>query len=405
MIGKLSWRNIWRNKRRTLITLTSIAFAVLLSCVMRSMQLGSYERMISNALSFYSGHIQVHQKGYWDDKSLDLAFSNYDSLKNIFADDKRIENVIPRIESFALASYKLQTKGAMVLGIDPEREDQLTHLKKKLIEGSFLTSSDNSIMLAAGLAEYLKIKIGDSLVLIGQGYHGSNAAGIFRVSGIVEFPISTQNNQMIYLPLAKAQSLYACEGMITNFTLQLNDANVAENVVERLNPHIIGPDLEAVDWKFMMPELLQGIELDDVSGQIMLAVLYMVIGFGMFGTFLMMTRERMYEFGLMMALGMKKKQMQLMIFLEFIFLSFMGVLAGVVISLPILIYFYFNPIPIGGESSDMFEKFGVEPVYVFSLDPAIFWSQAIIVFVMTFILALYPLWVILRLNIIKAIRS
>lgn len=405
MIRKLSWRNIWRNKRRTIITLSSISFAVLLSCVMRSMQLGSYERMISNALSFYSGHVQVHQKGYWEDKSLDLAFSNYDSIKNIFAVDERIENVIPRIESFALASYKLQTKGAMVLGIDPEREDQLTHLKKKLIEGSFLTSTDRSIMIAAGLAEYLKINVGDSLVLIGQGYHGANAAGIFPVSGIVEFPISTQNNQMIYLPLAQAQSLYACDGMITNFTLQLNDAYKAEKIVKMLNPLLNGDDLEAVDWKFMMPELLQGIELDNVSGQIMLAILYMVIGFGMFGTFLMMTRERMYEFGLMMAVGMKKARMQMMIFLEFIYLSFLGVLGGIIVSLPILIYFYYHPIPIGGDSSDMFEKFGIEPVYIFSLDWSIFWTQALTVFVMTFVLALYPLWVILRLNIIKAIRS
>ncbi|HAW51694.1 MAG TPA: hypothetical protein DCX54_05105 [Flavobacteriales bacterium] len=137
----------------------------------------------------------------------------------------------------------------------------------------------------------------------------------------------------------------------------------------------------------------------------MLAILYMVIGFGMFGTFLMMTRERMYEFGLMMAVGMKKARMQMMIFLEFIYLSFLGVLGGIIVSLPILIYFYYHPIPIGGDSSDMFEKFGIEPVYIFSLDWSIFWTQALTVFVMTFVLALYPLWVILRLNIIKAIRS
>jgi ABC-type lipoprotein release transport system permease subunit len=336
---------------------------------------------------------------------LDHSFSNYDSIKTVFSVDKRIENVIPRIESFALSSYKLQTKGAMVLGIDPEREDQLTHLKKKLIEGTFLKSTDHSIMIAEGLAKYLKIGIGDSLVLIGQGYHGANAAGIYPVSGIVKFPISTQNNQMIYLPMAKAQALYACEGMITNFTLQLSDANDAEQLALMLNQLIKVNGLEAVDWKFMMPELLQGIELDNVSGQIMLAILYLVIGFGMFGTFLMMTRERMYEFGLMMAIGMKKGRMQVMIFLEFCYLSLLGVLVGIIVSLPILIYFYFHPIPIGGESTDMFEKFGIEPVYIFSLEPSIFWNQALIVFLMTVVLGCYPLWVIFRLNIIKAIRS
>ena len=405
MIRKLSWRNIWRNKRRSFITLSSIAFAVLLSCVMRSMQLGSYERMIDNALSFYSGHVQVHEKGYWEDKSLDLAFSNYDSISDIFSKDEGIINVIPRLESFALASKKLQTKGAMVLGIDPEREDKLTHLRKKLISGEYLKSEDDGLMIAEGLASYLKAKVGDSIVLIGQGYHGANAAGLFRIIGIVKFPVAIQNNQMIYLPIKKAEYLYACEDRITNFTIQLDDPNRAEAVCARLNPELAPLGLEAVDWKFMMPELLQGIELDNVSGIIMLLILYMVIGFGMFGTFLMMTRERMYELGLMMALGMKKTRMQVMIMLEFLMLSAMGVLTGIVISLPVLIYFYFNPIPIGGDSSDIFEKFGIEPVYVFSLDPTIFFSQAWVVFILTLVLGTYPLWVIFKLNILKAIRS
>ena len=126
----------------------------------------------------------------------------------------------------------------------------------------------------------------------------------------------------------------------------------------------------------------------DISGKIMLGLLYLVIGFGMFGTFLMMTRERMYEFGLMMAVGMKKYRMQIMVFMEFLFLCFLGVLSGVVLSLPLLVYFYFNPIYISNDGQDIFEKFGMEPVYAFSLDPSIFYSQAWIVFIMTILLVI-----------------
>lgn len=405
MILKLSWRNIWRNKRRTIITLTSISFAVVLSCVMRSMQLGSYERMISNALSFYTGHIQVHEEGYWDDKSLDHGFKITDTLMEMFKSEERIINIIPRIESFALASHKSQTKGGMVLGIEPEREDQLTSLRDKLIAGEFLESSDKSAMIAEGLAKYLKLEVGDSLVLLGQGYHGANAAGIYRIKGIVKFPISIQNNQMIYLPIKEAQWLYAADGLITNFTLQVANSGDAIKIAKSLNKKLDDMGMEAVDWKFMMPELLQSIELDNVSGKIMLGLLYLVIAFGMFGTFLMMTRERMYEFGLMMAVGMKKYKMQAMIFLEFLLLSLLGALGGIAISLPVLIYFYFNPIHFTGEGTEVFEKFGIEPIYIFSLDPNIFYSQAWIIFFMTILLGFYPLLVIFRLNIIKAIRS
>lgn len=405
MIAKLAYRNIWRNKRRTLITLTSIAFAVLLSCLMRSTQLGSYERMISNALSFYTGHIQVHKKGYWEEKTLDEGFEKSDEILNVLKDDKRITNIIPRIESFALASFKLQTKGAMVLGIDPEREDQLTNLRKKLIAGAFLKSDDNAVMIAEGLAEYLKVRIGDSLVLIGQGYRGANAAGIFRIVGIVKFPIAEQNNRMIYLPLESAEWFYDCNNMLTDYTLQVDNSENAIKVVNDLNERFEKLGIEALDWKEMMPELLQGIELDNVSGKIMLGILYMVIGFGMFGTFLMMTRERMYEFGLQMALGMKKTSMQIMLLTEFLILSAIGAITGIIISLPILIYLHFNPIYLPGDNADIFEKFGIEPVYLFSLDPEIFINQALTIFIMTLFLSAYPLYVIFKIKLIKALRS
>ena len=229
MILKIAWRNIWRNKRRTIITLTSIAFAVLLSCVMRSMQLGSYERMISNALSFYTGHVQVHKAGYWNDKTIDESFTVNDSVIEILETDPRIETIIPRIESFALASHKNQTKGAMVLGIVPDREDELTNLRKKLIAGEFLADDDNGVMVAEGLARYLKIRVGDSLVLIGQGYHGANAAGIYPIIGVVKFPIAEQNNRMVYIPIKEAQYLYDAGGLLTDYTLKLGSCRQCRN--------------------------------------------------------------------------------------------------------------------------------------------------------------------------------
>ena len=119
MLYKLTWRNLWRNKRRTLITVTAITFAVVLTTIMRSMQLGSYERMLDNGVRFYTGYIQIHKNGYWNEKIIDNSFRND---KQLLGSIEAIENVnaaVPRIESFALASYGVQTKGALILGIDP----------------------------------------------------------------------------------------------------------------------------------------------------------------------------------------------------------------------------------------------------------------------------------------------
>jgi len=155
MLYKLTWRNLWRNKRRTIITVTAITFAVVLTTIMRSMQLGSYERMLDNGVRFYTGYIQIHKNGYWDDKIIDNSFRTDQQLLNSIEALENVNAAVPRIESFALASYGVQTKGALILGIDPEKENQLTEVEKRIVEGENLTSEDNSALIGKGLAEYL----------------------------------------------------------------------------------------------------------------------------------------------------------------------------------------------------------------------------------------------------------
>jgi ABC-type lipoprotein release transport system permease subunit len=401
----LAWRNIWRNKRRSIITIISIAFAVLLACIMRSMQLGSYERMIENAARFYTGYIQVHQKGYWDDKVIDNVFTNNTDLIKVSENTKGVEAVVPRVESFALAAYETKTKGAMVLGIDPEKEDQLTRVKSKLVKGSYLTANEKSVLIGEGLADYLGIEIGDTLVLISQGYHGANAAGIYPVVGTLKFPVPEQNNQTVLLPIKEAQWFYSLENQLTSLALVIDKADNVKRIVGDISAQVDTSSLEVMGWHEMMPDLVQGIEIDNISGKVMLWVLYAVIGFGMFGTFLMMTAERMYEFGVMMSVGMKRLIMQFIIFIEMVMMTSIGAAVGVIISLPIIIYYYNNPIYFSGESAKAFENFGVEAAYFFSVQPSLFFFQAWAIFLMAIILGLYPLIVIWKLKPVKAMRE
>ena len=401
----LAWRNIWRNKRRSFITMGSIAFAVMLACIMRSMQFGSYERMIESAARFYTGYIQIHKNGYWDEKIIDNVFNNDDNLFRIIESTQGVEVAVPRVESFALAAYGMKTKGSFIIGIDPDKEDMLTRVKEKLIRGEYLNRDDKAVMLAEGLAKYLKIDIGDTIVLISQGYHGANAAGLYPVKGIMKFPVPTQNNQTVYLPIGETQWFYDVSDKLTSIALVVDQAKNVDRIVEDIKAQIDLDEMEVMGWRDMMPDLVQGIEIDYLSGRVMLWVLYTVIGFGMFGTFLMMTAERMYEFGVMMSVGMKRKIMQFIILLEMGMMSSIGVLAGVGISLPILTYYYFNPIYFTGESADVIEQFGLEAAYFFSLDPSLFYNQAWAVFFMSVILGFYPLLIIYRLKPVKAMRE
>jgi ABC-type lipoprotein release transport system permease subunit len=401
----LAWRNIWRNKRRSYITIMSITFAVLLACVMRSMQLGSYERMIENAARFYTGYIQVHQNGYWDDKIIDNSFTYDEELIKTVESTEGVEVAVPRVESFALAAFGSKTKGSLVIGIDPEKENSLTRVKDKIVDGEYLTGNDKSAMIAQGLAEYLNMGVGDTLVLIGQGYHGANAAGLYVIKGIMKFPVPNQNNQTVYLSLKEAQWFFAMDNTITSISLVVDKAKNVDRIVADISANVDTAALEVMGWRDMMPDLVQGIEIDNISGQVMLWLLYAVIGFGMFGTFLMMTAERMYEFGVMMSVGMKRIKMQFIIFLEMGMMASVGVVIGVGISLPILIYYYNNPVFMSGESAAAIEAFGVEAAYFFSLQPQLFYNQAWAILFMAFILSFYPLYIIHKLKPVEAMRE
>ena len=398
----MAWRNVWRNKKRTWITASSIAFAVFFAVVMQSMQLGSYERMIDNSVRFYTGHLAVHQEEYWEDKILDNSYEAGD-LSNLALDTDQVAVSVPRISSFALASFGNRTKGVMIHGIDPKKEATLTLLDKKVTRGNYL--SDEGLMIAEGLADYMDIGIGDTLVLISQGYHGVNAVGKYPVVGLLRFPVPEFNQTAVYMPLTTAQEFYGAPDMITSQSILLQQAKAMTEVQASIRQQLEGTALTVMNWEEMMPELIQGIEMDYYGGLMMIYILYAVIGFGILGTFLMMTKERTYEFGILNAIGMKRSKIMITVALEIVFLTFVGVVVGLMVSTPLVTYFYFNPIYFTGDYARAFESFGYEAILPFSMDPVIFYNQAIVVLLISLLLGLYPMMYIKRLKIIKALKE
>ena len=386
---KLAWRNIWRNKRRSLIMMSSISFAVLLSCMMMSVQYGTLEHMIDNVVRFYSGHLQIHNEHYWDDRVIDNSLTYDESfLANLEAIPNTV-SVVPRIESFALSAYMTRTKGAMVLGIDPEKEHEIIDLKSKIKKGRYFDANEKSVILGTDLAEYLGISIGDSLVLISQGYHGVSAVGLYPVVGLARFPNPEQNKQIVCMPLKEAQWFYGLENQVSSIALLMNSHDDVQVAKELILTNFSDDPVRPMDWNEMMPELQQTVNMKVENGKVMIMILYIVIGFGMFGTFLMMTAERKYEFGTSIAIGMKRRWLQFTIFLEIVMMSLMGVLAGVLMSVGIIVYLYFNPVKLSSSMAEMYESYGIEAVIEFALRSDIFIWQAWAVFIISFVLSFF----------------
>lgn len=399
----LAWRNIWRNKRRTLLAASSIFFAILLAILTRSLQHGSYDFMIDSAVRMYTGYLQIHGKGYWEERTLEKSMEIDEELFNKIEKIKFVETAVPRLENFMLVSSKEITKVASVIGIDPEKENRMTKLKDKLIAGRYLSDNDQGILISEGLAKLLNTQIGDSVVLYGQGIYGITAAVNCPIIGIVKFAIPDLNNTFIFLPLRFSQSLFSMENRITTISIILIKPKNIDYVFSELKK-ISNNQYEIMRWEEMMPELLQGIKLDNVSGLIMLFILYIVITFGIFGTVMMMTAERAKEFGILISIGVKKSKLILITTLETIFIAFIGGLVGLLVSIPLVNYYHKNPIKLTGEIAEISLKFGVEPILPFSIDAGIFIAQTSIVLLIALFSSLYPLNFIRKLRPIQAMR-
>jgi len=404
MYLSLSWRNIWRNKNRTLIAAASVFFGVLVAVLMRSSQEGSYSYMIHSSAKLFTGYLQLQGVGYWDNRSLDRSIRMAPEQLQSIASMPDVIAVSRRLETFVLVSYGRDTKVAQVIGIDPSAENAMTDLKKRLVKGTYLENGEEGVMLGEGLAHRLKVDVGTSVILYGQGYHGQIAAAELPVKGLLKLPFAEMNNALLYLDLQQAQAIFSMPERITSLPIMIDHVDHLVNVKGTLSAHL-APDQVLMTWEEMMPELVQHILIDNASGLIMLLILYIVIIFGVFGTVMMMVSERIKEFAILLSVGMKKGRLMVVTMLESIFVAFVGMVAGVVGSLPIVIFLYHHPIRLSGDWAKNFENLGIEAVITFSQNPLIFVQQALVVLIIALASSLYPILFIQRLEPATAIRA
>ncbi len=399
-----AWRNLWRNKRRTVLAASSIFFAIMLALMMRSLQLGSYDYMVETSVSFYTGYLQIQGKGYWEDRSFDESFEPTDSLLSLIKHHPHITTINPRIESVALISHQLETRIVPITGIDAEMENKMTGLKKRLVKGNYLNDSSQGIMIGEGLAERLLVNVGDTLIVFGQGYQGVTAADQLIIEGIVRFPIPQLNNAMAFVALPKAQTLFNITNRLTSIVLMVDNANnmksIQEDIAAKLDPNLV-----VMNWEQMTPELVQAIEADSASGLLMLTILYVVIGFGVFGTVMMMAIERTREFGLLIALGMKRGRLLLVTTIEAIIVSLIGAISGMIGAFPIIFYYSRNPVHVTGDLAKAYLAWGLEPIVPVMLEPKIFVTQTLVVLSIALVTSLYPLFFIRKIKPVSAIQG
>lgn len=465
-IVKIAWRNLWRNKRRTIITAASIFFAVFFAMVMRSFQLGTYEHMIKQSIESYAGYLQVQQSDYSDDPSIDNVFESSPELLDEISAVPNVKVAVPRVESGALASTGNLSKGVMIAGISPAKEKFMSNpeqklvryritsftlqqlkaqpsfpedvfeklkqnintsflnesnlidnleltdatvihliLKNAVIHSAYLQQNDDGVLVSDRLSKYLKVTVGDSLILMGQGYQGVSAAGVFPIRGIIKVPAPDLDNKLVYMTIDKAGEFLGLNGQITSIAINLKNTDKMLATEAELSNLMNDKNVTVKNWETLIPTLKQQIEGDNKSGILFLGILYVIIFFGIFGTVLMMITERMREFGVMVAIGMKQSKLAAIVTTEMLFLGFMGTALGMLASVPIVLYGYYHPIKFTGDMAQMFIEMGFDPVMPLAWFGSYFTIQGVVILFMVLLASYFPVRSILKLNVIKALHG
>lgn len=359
LVLKIAFRNIFRQKRRSLYTALSIIIGFTLLSISIGLAEGGYGHLIEMFTRGYTGHIQIHKKDYLERPGLYKNFQYNDDLIQSLNSIEEIKSYTPRIHSGSLAFIDKKTTGIQLIGINPTLEQKTTTISAKLGKGKFISETTleephNEMIIGNVIAEILKAKIGSEIVLIGQGADGSIANDIFKVVGIMKKENDSTERTKCYIHLYKAQEFLAMYGKVHEVAIVLNSYKDAREASEKLQTVLNNDKLEVAPWQRVEELFYKSMQADKAGNKVMIVIIVLVVGLGVLNTVLMSILERTREFGVMKAMGTTPLKIGLIIVTETVILSIIAATFSIFTSLlanwPLVKYGikYDQPLSVGG---------------------------------------------------------
>jgi putative ABC transport system permease protein len=386
---RLAWRNLGRNRRRSLITGAAIAFALFFAVILRSLQLGVYNHMVATVVGSMSGYVQVSDTAYWPSQNLDYALYEDPAWLEELRADGDVASAYPRLQGFSLVTLGEQSGVAQWIGISSEEaEDPLW--KARLASGSW-NPAPGSVWLGRRLAEQLRAAVGDTVVAMGQGFQGSMAGASWVVAGTLNMGNPELEKRSAVLGLADAQEFAGAYGMWSYVQVTPRRTELSHDPTAELGARHPLDGARFLGWQTRMPELIQAIQADSSGGRVILFILYVVIGFGLLGTMIMLANERQREFAMQLAMGMRRGLLAGIVFVEVLILSLTGAAVGAVLGRVAVLILDRFPLRLQGDVAAAMEQQGWEPILPPSLDGSITLTHAGIIVLIALLAAAWPL--------------
>lgn len=400
---RLAWRNIWRHPRRTLLTLSAVAFAAAILVFMVALQLSSYDTMIDYTLRVYHGHLQVQSEGYLDKPQMRNTIPDARTLGSYVRKLSGLAAVSVRAMGFALVSSKERSYGVQVIGVEPQYEGKVSTIPGLVKKGRFLSSDDaQEAVIGHVLARNLKIDIGEELTLLGTGRDGSVAATVVPVVGIFESGSAELDRHLVQLPLGTFQDVFSMTGHAHSIVVLGESLDQLENLMGVVRA-ALPPEtpLVVLSWEALIPGLKQAIQMDWASGWFLYLSLIIIVTFSILNTFLMSVLERTREFGIMLALGARPGRIGVLVMLESLWLTILGLSVGMVIGTAVVYYFHIHGFSYPG-MEELAAYYNLPAVVMLAISPLSLTLGPAVILLVTCAAALYPA---LRIRLLKPVDA
>ena len=403
---RMAWRNLWRHKRRTWLTVGAMIFSNLLLVFLISLQFGSYRMMIDNTLKSYTGHLQIQQLNYNDEPKIRNSFAAIIELAQDIRKRLGSDKVAARGVAFAMTSSEQRSYGLQIIGVEPDYEPNVSTLPGLIRKGEYFSDINAAeIIIGSVLARNLHVDIGDELTLLGSGRDGSFAAGVVIVTGIFESGINDIDRSMAQLPLAYFQSLFSMQGQGHNIVINAADLPLVAALQRQISGFIKDRDeLVIQHWNDLQPGLQQAIKADMASAWFMYAVLIILVAFSVLNTQLMSVLERTREFGTMMALGVKPVRLGSLVISETFIMSSLGLIIGAGLGTALAYYLSIVGFSFPG-MAEMAGKFNLPDRMYPSLSALSILLGPGIIFCCSLLASLYPALRLFFLDPVNAMRA
>ncbi len=401
----LAWRNLWRQPRRTILTLLAIAFACLVMVFLLALQVGTYASIKEGSLRLFDGYAQVQKPGYLHDPNIRKSFSHTGAMVRSLETIKGISTVAARAQSYALLSKGSHSLAAMIVGVQPEAERRVSRITAMMRSGHYLRNPNAAeIVLGDALARNLGVRVGSRVTLLGMGRDGSVAADILNVVGVFSSGIKEIDRQLAEMPLLRFQSDFAMSGEV-NLLVLSGDSLAAVNGALPAIQHLLKPKgLVVLDWQKLQPGVKGAIELDARTSLLWYAALVIVAVAILLNTIFMSVLERTREFGVLLALGMRPAVAGRMVWLEILMLLAMGIALGIGLGAVTGSWFAVHGLNLPG-AQGVFARWGISGLMYTKLTVFSLFTGPAVIVVCTALAGVFPFLHVSRLKPVAAMRA